>query len=159
MEKLKKILMIAGGVIFVAVAAVWIFASDLEHIEDTNGPDNYTLQQINDANIINMDVGALNYKESKDALSNTITYSSDKFTGVAEIYSNNIKGNRLDITVNHARVDSGNFRLVLLHKGEIVHEFRLNELMQTYTLKNPSGNVSLRIAGESADFQFDYHID
>ena len=158
MEKLKKILMIAGVVIFVAVAAVWIFSTDIEHIEDTNGPDNYTLQQINDANIINMDVGALNYKESKDVLSNAITYSSDKFTGVAEIYSNNIKGNRLDITVNHARVDSGNFRLVLLHRGEIVHEFRLNELMQTYTLKNPSGNVSLRIAGESADFKFDYHI-
>ena len=159
MEKLKKVLMILGVVIFVAVAAVWIFSTDIEHIEDTNGPDNYTLQQINDENIINMDVGALNYKESKDVLSNTITYSSDKFTGVAEIYNNNIKGNRLDITVNHARVDSGNFKLVLLHKGEIVHEFRLNELMQTYTLKNPSGNVSLRIAGESADFQFDYHID
>ncbi|MBE6776050.1 MAG: hypothetical protein E7543_07670 [Ruminococcaceae bacterium] len=126
--------------------------------EDTNGADNYKLQQITDYNIINMDIGALNLKESTDSITNTTTYSSDKFTGVAEIYMNNIKGNRFDITINHAQVNSGNFKIVLVHNDEIVHEFKLNELMQSYTLENPNGTVALRIAGESADFMFDYYL-
>ncbi len=158
MEKLKKILLPVGIVIFLAVFALWMFSSDIKHIEDTNGADNYNLQQITDYNIINMDIGALNLKESTDSISNTTTYSSDKFTGVAEIYKNNIKGNRFDITINHAQVDSGNFKIVLVHNDEIVHEFKLNELMQSYTLEKPNGTVALRIAGESADFMFDYHL-
>ncbi len=158
MKKFKKILVPALIVIFVAVCGIWMFSSDAEHIEDTNGADNYSLQQITDSNIINMDISALNYSESTDNITNTTTYSSDKFTGVAEIYRTNITANRFDITVNHAQVNSGNFRLVLVHNDEIVHEFTLNELVQTYTLENPNGTVSLRIAGESADFMFDYII-
>lgn len=158
MEKLKKLLLLVGVVIFIAVFALWMFSSDLEHIEDTNGEDNYSLQQITDYNIINMDIGALNLKESTDSITNTTSYSSDKFTGVAEIYKNNIKGNRFDITINHAQVNSGNFKIVLVHNDEIVHEFKLNELMQSYTLENPAGTVALRIAGESADFLFDFSI-
>ena len=158
MNKLKKILVPVLVVIFIAVCGIWMFSSDVEHIEDTNGADNYSLQQITDSNIINMDIGALNYSETTDNITNTTTYSSDKFTGVAEIYRTNIKANRLEITVNHAQVNSGNFRLVLVHNDEIVHEFTLNELVQSYTLENPNGTVSLRIAGESADFMFDYFI-
>lgn len=158
MEKIKKMLSGVVVIVFVAVFAVWMFSSDLEHIEDTNGTDNYSLQQITDSNIINMDIGALNIKESTGIIASTTSYSSDKFTGVAEIYKNNIIGNRFDITVNHARVNSGNFRMVLVHNDEIVHEFKLNELMQSYTLEKPNGTVSLRIAGESADFMFYYSL-
>lgn len=157
-EKMKKIIMIIGAVVLVAVCAVWFLNSDLEHIEDTNGADNFALQTITDDNIINRDIGAMGLKTSTDSISNTTTYSSDKFTGVEEIYGNNIWGNRLEITINHARVDSGNFKIVLLEGDKIVHEFALNELMQTYVLENPNGYISLRIAGESADFMFDYHI-
>lgn len=157
-EKIKKILIGAGAAVLIVVCGIWFLSSDLEHIEDTNGADNYSLQTITDNNIINMDTGALNLKESTDSITNTTTYSSDKFTGVSEIYGENIWGNRFDITVNHARVDSGNFKIVLLEENKIVHEFKLNELTQTYTLENPSGYISLRIAGESADFQFDYTL-
>lgn len=157
-EKIKKLLIGAGAVILVVVCCVWMFSNSLEHIEDTNGADNYSLQTITDDNIIKMDLGAMNLKESTDSISNTTTYSSNKFTGVSEIYGENIKGNRFEITINHARVDSGNFKIILLEDDKIVHEFKLNELTQTYVLENPSGYISLRIAGESADFMFDYYI-
>ena len=157
-EKTKKLLIGAGAVILVIVCCVWMFSDNLEHIEDTNGADNYSLQTITDDNITKMDLGALNLNESTDNISNTTTYSSNKFTGVSEIYGENIIGNRFEITINHARVDSGNFKIVLLEDDEIVHEFKLNELTQTYVLENPSGYISLRIAGESADFMFDYYI-
>ena len=158
MGNLKKILTWVGAVALVAVAAVWFLTDGTEHVEDINGPDNYKLQTITDSNIIKRDMGALNVNEHSDSITNTTTYSSEKFTGVYEVYSEVVKGNRFDITVNHARVDSGNFRMVLVHNDEIVHDFKLNELTQTYTLENPSGYVGLIIAGESADFQFDYQL-
>lgn len=157
-EKTKKIIAIIGAIVMVAVAAVWFLNSDPEHIEDTNGTDNFSLQTITDANIINRDIGAMGLETSTDSISNTTTYSSDKFTGVEEIYGTNIWGNRFEITVNHARVDSGNFKIVLLENDKIVHEFTLNELTQTFVLDNPDGYISLRIAGESADFKFDYYV-
>lgn len=157
-EKTKKILFGIMAVVLVAVCGIWFLTDNTQHIEDTNGADNYKLQTITDYNIINRDIGALNVKESTDNITNTTTYSSDKFTGVYEIFGENIKGNRFDIIINHAQVNSGNFKMVLVHNDEIVHEFELNELTQSYTLENPDGYVALRIAGESADFMFDYMV-
>ena len=157
MRGIKKILTGIGVLVFIAVFAIRMLQSDLEHIEDTNGADNYSLQQITDSNIINMDIGALNFSMTDTPLT-LKEYSSEKFTGVAEIYLTNIWGNRFDITLYNLWVESGNFKAVLIHNDEIVHEFRLNELMQTYTLENPNGTVALRIAGESADFEFSYDL-
>ena len=157
-EKTKKILIGIGAIVLIVVAAVWFMQSDLEHIEDTNGADNYNLQTITDSNIINRDIGAMGLKISNSTVTNTTSYSSEKFTGVEEIYGENIVANRMEFNINHASVTEGNFKIVLLVDDEIVHEFKLNELMQTYVLENPSGYVSLRIAGESANFMFDYYI-
>ncbi len=157
MTGIKKILTAVGVVVFVAVFALWMLGSDLEHIEDINGADNYKLQQITDQNIIKMDMGALNFTMTDTPLTLT-EYKSKKFTGVAEIYLTNVWGNRFDITLYNLWVESGNFRAVLVHNDEIVHEFKNNELSQTYTLENPSGTVALRIAGESADFTFSYDL-
>ena len=157
MDKIKKILLGIGVVVFIAVFALWMFGSDLEHIEDTNGADNYDLQVITDQNIINKDIGALNFK-TVDMPMTLTDYKSNKFTGVAEIFLTNVWANRFDITVYNLWVDSGNFKAVLVHNDEIVHEFTNNELTQTYTLKNPSGTVALRIAGESADFTLSYDL-
>ena len=158
MEKLKKILLGIGIILALGIFAVSMLTSDIEHIEDTNGADNYSLQQITDDNIIKKDIGALNLSETRDVLSNMPVYSSEKFTGVSEIYMTNIIGNRFDITVYNMVVNAGNFKIVLVHNDEIIHEFKLNELTETYTLKNPEGTVALRIAGESADFEFSYAI-
>ncbi len=158
MRGIKKILTGIGVLVFIAVFAIWMLQSDLEHIEDTNGADNYALQQITDSNIINMDIGALNLVEAKELFNNLPTFRSDKYTGVSEIYLDNLIANRFEITLYNTTVRSGNFRIVLVYNDEIVHEFKLNELMQTYIFENPKGTVSLRIAGESADFEFSYDL-
>lgn len=157
-EKTKKTLTIIGAVLLIVVAVVWFMQDGLEHIEDTNGADNYNLQTITNDNIINRDIGAMGLKISNGIITNTTSYSSEKFTGVEEIYGENIIANRMEFTINHAQVTEGNFKIVLLVDDEIVHEFKLNELMQTYVLEKPSGYVSLRIAGESANFMFDYSV-
>ena len=130
-----------------------------EHIEDTNGAENFELQEITDENICKLDIGALYYVRSESIIADTVTYKSNKFSGVSEVFSENIIANRFEITVNHARVDAGNFKMVLCVDDEIVHTFALNELTQTFVLEDVCGTVSLRIAGESAKFQFDYTVN
>lgn len=156
---MKKKLPLIGAVIFVIVFAVMMFSSPkIEHVEDTNGAENYRLQTITDSNIVLRDIGAKGLKKTTNNITDTTEYKADKFTGVEEIYGVNIKGNRIDITMTNLQVDSGNFKAVVLHNDEIVHEFKLNEMMETFTLKNPDGYVAIRIAGESADFYLTYDV-
>ena len=68
---MKKLLMAVFAILMIVVAALWFRNSDLEHIEDTNGDDNYTLQTITDENICNLDVGALNVSEHNDLIGDT----------------------------------------------------------------------------------------
>lgn len=158
MKKRNNFLLVIIFVFVIGYFAYSMLTSDLEHIEDTNGADNYNLQQITDYNIINMDVGALNLKETNELFNNLPTIKSDKYTGVSEVYLTNMIGNRFDITLYNLWVESGNFKVVLVHNDEIVHVFKNNEISQSYTLQNPKGSVSLRIAGESADFEFSYDL-
>lgn len=158
MTKLKNAIVWIVAIVVLVFGGFSLLTSDLEHIEDTNGLDNYRLQQINDYNIINKDIGALNLNESDQLLSSLPLISSKKFTGVADVYTTNVWGNRFDITLYTTEVRSGNLRIVLIHNDEIVHEFKLNELSESYTLENPSGFVALRVAGESANFEFSYDL-
>ena len=149
----------AGVVVFIIVFALMTLNFNLEHIEDTNGDDVYILQKISDYDIIDMKPGALNVSQSDELFNNLPTFKSKKFTGVYEIYTSNIlSANRFDITLYNTVVNSGNFKIVLVYNNEIVHEFKLNELEQSFTLKNVKGTVSLRIAGESADFKLSYDL-
>lgn len=138
---------------------VGLVACGPEHIEDTNGVENFELQVITDENIRKMDIGSLSYVKAETVIGDTVTYKTNKFSGVAEVFHENIITNRFEITVNHARVDAGNFKMVLCVDDEIVHTFALNELSQIFVLEDVRGTVSLRIAGESAKFQFDYKVD
>ena len=110
MEKIKKILLVVLAIALVAVGIVWFLGDDLEHIEDTNGADNYALQTITDENICNLDIGALNVVEAENIVGDTLTYKSNCFKGVYEVFRENVVTNRYEITVNHARVDKGNFK-------------------------------------------------
>ena len=158
MEKIKRGLLIIASVVFVVVVLFWISTTGVEHIEDTNGPDIYKLQTITDYDIVDMKMGSKGLTETTSKLTGVTTYSSNKFTGVAHIYLTNIISNRMEFTINHARVDKGNFKIALVVDDEIVHEFKLNELTQSYVLEDVKGTVALVIAGESADFQLDYSV-
>ena len=154
-EKLKKILLGIGVVVFLAVFAIWMLNSDLEHIEDLNGEDNYSLTTITEAQIKEHTMGYLNLNKSKSILSgNLIEFSSDKFTGVCEVFSQNLILNSdfvLDVT--NFVIEEGNFEMILLLDGEIVTRLE-PDMFVTYQMENVNGRVSLVIAGESAKFSF-----
>lgn len=154
-EKAKKILLGIGVVVFLVVFVVWMWSSDLEHIEDLNGEDNYSLTTITEEQIKEHTMGYLNLKKSKGILSgNFIEFSSDKFTGVCEVFSQNmILNSDFVLDVTNFVIEEGNFEMVLLLDGEIVTRLEPDTFV-TYQMEKVNGRVSLVIAGESAKFSF-----
>ena len=143
-------------VIVLIVAVVWFMNNGIEHIEDTNGADNFELQQITDENIIKDDLGAVGGpKISRPVLlGDTVEFSAKKFTGVYEIlYDNYIMPSDFELNLTGYEISGGNFKMVVVHDDKIVATLE-PDLFVNYRLEDVKGTVSLMIAGESASFSF-----
>lgn len=129
-------------------------------IEDTNGEEDLSLQTITDKDIIE-GMGSTRFmSSSSNSTVNGVSKSVHKaktMSGVLELYEDRLKNETLDITVS-CEITKGNARLVLIVDGEIVHDFDLNGADQSLVLDNVSGNVSLKIAGESAGYAVSYTV-
>ena len=151
--RMRKILYGVLTVAVVVVFAVMVLTDDLEHIEDTNGPDNFALTTITDQDIIEQKMGYKNLVTSGSALGNTVKISSSQFTGVYEVlWTDVLFTTGLQIRLMDFQVNAGNFKMVALVDGRIA--VVVEPGMDTIDLGEVRGNVSLVIAGESADFSF-----
>ena len=152
--KNSNFLWILLAVAVLAVCGYSFLTGDLEHIADTNGPDNYALTTITDENIINQDIGALNVKKSTGLLNDGITFSSELFTGVYRVFQTNfLFDSDFQMDLAGFYVNSGNFKMVVVHNGEIIATVEPG-LFATCELSDLNGSFELVIAGESADFEF-----
>lgn len=153
-NKKSKFLWILLAVAVVAVCGYSFLGSDLDHIEDSNGPDNNALTTITDENIVNQDIGALNIKKSSGMLNDGITFSSNQFTGVYRVFQTSFLFNS-DFLMEVAgfSVNSGNFKMAVVNNGEIIATVEPG-LFATCDLSDLNGSFELVIAGESADFEF-----
>lgn len=156
MNEMKKTMIARIAVVLLlGIAIFWFLGSDLEHIEDTNGPDNYSLTTITDENIIKRDTGAMGLNKKKGLLTgDVIEFTSKKFTGVEEIfYTNYIGKSDFYISLYNYEIYEGNFKIVVVLDDEIVAELEPGMIVD-YELNDINGTISLRIAGESASFKF-----
>ena len=109
LTKQNNILWIIVAVVVIAFCAYSFLTSDLEHIEDTNGLDNYALAVITDEDIVKQEMGALNVGLSKDVFASGVTCSSSKFTGVYRVFQTNFLFNsdfRMDLLNFHVQVST-----------------------------------------------------
>ena len=153
-NKISNYLWILLAVAVVAFCGYSFLTGDLEHIEDTNGPDNFALTTITDENIINQDIGALNVNKSTGILNDGITFSSNKFTGVYQVFLTNFFLDS-DFLMHLAgfNVNSGNFKMAVVNNGEIIATVEPGIFVEC-ELSDLNGSFALVIAGESADFEF-----
>lgn len=151
----KNIFLWIAVIAFVAVGCFWIFGSSLEHIADTNGPEDYALTTITDENIIKQDLGSIGGPTiSQSILSDGYEFSAKKFTGVYQIlYDSYIGKSDFQLDITNFVVTEGNVRMVVIHNDQIVAELTPDMFVE-YRLEDITGTVSLRIAGESAAFSF-----
>ena len=122
MKNIKNKLFVPVILIAVIIAGIMLFNTDLEHIEDTNGADNFELQTITDEDIAKIEMGSLNVGVSTNNITNMTEISSSKFTGVYEVlYTNLIGKSDFLLNIYDFQINSGNFKMVVVHDGEIVH--------------------------------------
>lgn len=152
--KQNNLLYILIAVAVVVICGYSFLNSDLKHIEDTNGPDDYTLTTITDENIIKQDMGALNVSKSTGLLNDGVTFKSDKFSGVYRVFQTNFFFDS-DFLMDVAGfwVNSGNFRMCIVNDGKIIATVEPG-MFATCELSDLNGSFELVIAGESADFEF-----
>ncbi len=162
----KKLAWVFAIVLIVAVAAWMIFNPGPEHIEDTNGPDNYALQTINEHDVLAQKMsarGSLGEAEAHLDLGNVsfssgTRYSSKKFTGVQLLYHTSlIKGSDIVVNLADFNVKSGNFAFYVVFDGEIVGEVKPDDMgLANFRLDNvnKSGLLEYVVAGESANVSF-----
>ncbi len=154
MKNIKNKLFVPLILIVVVIAGVMLFNTDLEHIEDRNGAENFELQTITDEDIAKIEMGSLNVTVSTNNITNMTEISSKKFTGVYEVlYTNLIGKSDFLLNIYDFQIKGGNFKMVVVHNGKIIHTLT-PENAEEYLLEDVNGTVSLVIAGESADFSF-----
>lgn len=125
-----------------------------EHIEDTNGPDDYSLNTITDSNIINLDLGAMGLVKETDIFNDGITFKSKKFSGVERILlTNYFLPSDFHFQIAGFYVTGGNFKMLVVNKDEIIAEIEPGDFPECL-IRGLTGDLSLIIAGESAEFQF-----
>lgn len=125
--------------------------------EDTNGPDDYSLQTITNENIVNLDIGAsgLGYSKTEIGGISSEEYSSRNFNGVERIYlTNYLLPSDTFVYIGHLNVKSGNFRLVVVNNDEIIYDFPLDTFGEEFFFENLKGSFAIHVVGESAAFEF-----
>ncbi len=162
-SKAKNILWIVLAVVIVVAGIVWMLVSPRpEHIEDTNGADNYSLQTITEQDVVEQKMGAKGtVSESETQLGNIssgIKYSSEKFTGVYRLHTTTLfKGSDIYVSLAGFEIKEGNFAFYIVFDGEVVGKITPSDTITSeFTLKNveKTGTLEYVIAGESASFEF-----
>lgn len=157
-KKYKGIIYSVLSICLIILIVLWFHDPGFEHIEDTNGIDNYSLNTITDRNIIKLNSDPL-YETDNDNTTNDSKLSLIKFSGVMEIHGKDYNNESLQIDLKNLKIIEGNLQAVLLVDNKIIHKFNPNESNQSFKLDNISGYVALRIAGESAKFEMEYYVN
>lgn len=126
----------------------------IKEYEDTNGLNNYDLQEISDEMILNSKV----YNQVgcvTSSINHQFTYKANKLNGVVTIHK--FRNGNCNIVIDF-EVIKGNGKLVLCTKDEIIHIFNVNEKQQKYTI-SANEESYLRIAGESCQFSIKYKLE
>ena len=165
MKRLKDTLLVAVIIAALAAGFVWSRIDSMEHIEDTNGPDDYSLAVITDAEIAadgkKVCVGGPDTSSDKTTFlgittSTGTTYFSRQFSGIRLLETWNIIGGDLVFNLYNYQVTGGNFKMCVVHDGEVIATVEPTEDGSVYFVMDDvdPGVYDLYIAGESAAFEF-----
>ena len=126
--------------------------------EDTNGDEDFSLQTLTEADITSNANICSQTMSTKSMINNVTTYTAKEMSGVIKLYETSLQNQDFEIQLS-SEVSKGNARLVLVIANTIVHDFMLNEKEQTFSIKNFSGKIRLKLAGESAEYKITYTIN
>ena len=170
-NKLKNTVLVLLSVAIIGFTVYsWITDEKMEPIADVNGANDHSLAVITDEQIANDELGATGLRYStttrKGLLGLSVTVETKikakDFSGIYHLNSWNFIGTGfLSLEFHDAKFESGNYRMCLVHEGQIVKDAQLSDGSFRFDIDNlEAGYYELLIAGESANFQFQsYHLD
>lgn len=124
----------------------------MSHIEDTNGPEDFSLATLTEEDILGSSLKSTTNMSTEKTKGLTTYCKAQKFSGVTDLYEETVmwsSGMTMEVS---SSVTEGNARLLLLLDGALIHEFDINAENQTFTLDEFEGTITLRLAGESAKY-------
>jgi len=128
------------------------------HIEDTNGPDDYSLCELSFDNIINGISSSTEMVSSNIQIGNKCTVKVKKFSGVKKIDEFRLNSDNFSINLS-CEVASGNLMVVLVKDDKLIKEFVVNKDNQSFTINNGDGKYYLYVLGESAQYKIVYEYN
>ena len=144
-RKIALLIVLCIGVVFCLCAC---------HIEDKNGPDDYSLVEITDEKILKNTTSYTQTGAVASESQHEVEFDCRKFSGVKTLKKITYTGGiRLEINYD-IELDGGNFRAVLIHDGEIVMDLPVGEDQQI-VIDSPKRSYEIKIAGESADVEIE----
>lgn len=141
-------------ILIMMIMMLSLTSCDFGQIEDTNGDDDYSLCYLTDEDILNSKssskVGSVSSR-----INNEGTTKAKKMSGVETILNiDEIYETKL--TINF-KVEKGNGVVTIVKNNQIVHILKANET-KTFILL-PGGKYTVKIAGESCQFELSYTIE
>ena len=147
--------------ILVVLIIGFFFLPKMDHIDDTNGPDDITLSTLTEEDIFaktlsctggpNMATGRITLPGGWE-ISKGVKLYADKFSGVADIlWADYILPSDFSLDLDHFSVEGGNFRMMVINEGKIIAEIEPGDDI-SLLIENITGPTYVRIAGESAAF-------
>ena len=148
-------------IFFIFMLFLVLTLSSCSHIEDTNGPDDYSLVTLTEDDILNrpnstITVGTI---QSNSKIGNKAqgSYSATKISGVTTIAEYNTINSSISFEISFT-CSEGNGLLAIVSNGEIVKLINPNETL-SFTLNNSGYQYKIVVAGESAKLKVTYTIN
>lgn len=128
-------------------------------IEDQNGPEDYSIVTISDAQIIKGSSysGVSSYTTSSHTNEYVQgTMKSSKFSGVQIVSTIRFNKSSYNYDIN-CNVEIGNFIVAIVSNDKILKKIEANSNIK-FTLSDTEYQHELKIVGESANFYLEYYI-
>lgn len=152
MKMLKKVTLIC------IILSVFSLSSCFVHKADKNGPDDYSLTEITTEDILDSSENNVTSGCIRIQNGNKCNVKIKKLSGVSVLEKFNLKNANLHLKID-AKVLSGNCRMVLCTKDQILEEIPINSDEQKIMIPQSDDKVYLKVAGESAQIKVTYEYE
>jgi len=146
-----------AALLLIIVSIFLLWQNNQPHIPDLNGAEDYSLATLTDTELLSSDIDStwltsVTGKTHENQFRTGTLISSRKFSGIYELFHTNYTvPTDFQMNVRGFNVREGNFKLYVINNGKIIAVIE-PEIYRKCTLPAVTGDISVRIAAESADF-------
>ena len=147
-------------IIFIISLILLINLSGCSHVEDINGPDDYSLATYTDDDILNgirstTTIGTLTTRVEKNGHL-TASYKASKISGCVVLESFKSNSDTISFKFDFT-CESGNALIVIVYNNEIIKKVEPNTEV-SFELNNQGNKYKVWLIGESAKVAIKYEI-